>query len=104
MRFYCVRDRIRQNHFHIFWEEGKKYLADYVAKHHLIYHHRTMRPRYVEATQKDIKTQKTGELRLEEGVLELPILMETGNWTTPLRESGIKFHGTWIIPKRESSN
>ena len=24
MRFYCVRDRIRQNHFHVFWEEGKK--------------------------------------------------------------------------------
>ena len=30
MRFYSVRDRIWQNDFHIFWEEGKKNLADYV--------------------------------------------------------------------------
>ena len=27
-RFYWVKDRIRQNHFHIFWEEGKKNLAN----------------------------------------------------------------------------
>ena len=24
MRFYCVRNIIGQNNFHIFWEEGKK--------------------------------------------------------------------------------
>ena len=24
IRFYWVRDRIQQNHFHVFWEEGKK--------------------------------------------------------------------------------
>ena len=29
--FYWVRDRIRKKHFHIFWEEGKKNLADYVT-------------------------------------------------------------------------
>ena len=52
MRFYWVRDRIRQNYFHIFWEEGKKNLADYVTKHHPIWHHRAMRPRYVKATKK----------------------------------------------------
>ena len=51
MRFYWVRERIRQNHFHIFWEEGKKNLADYVTKHHLIWYHRAMRPRYVKATK-----------------------------------------------------
>ena len=27
MRFYWVRDIIQQNHFHIFWEEGKKHLV-----------------------------------------------------------------------------
>ena len=27
MIFYWVRDRIRQNHFHIFWEEGNKFLS-----------------------------------------------------------------------------
>ena len=36
MRFYWVKYRIGQNHFHIFWEERKKNLADYVTKHHPI--------------------------------------------------------------------
>ena len=40
-RFYWVRDIIGQNNFHIFWEEGKKNLADYVTKHHPIWHHIT---------------------------------------------------------------
>ena len=49
MSFYWVRDIIRQNHFHIFREEGKKNLADYVTKHHSIWHHIAMRPIYVKA-------------------------------------------------------
>ena len=63
LRFYWVRDRIQKNHFHIFWEERKKNLADYVKKHHLIRHHKEMRPRYVKATKKYIensKDQRTG--------------------------------------------
>ena len=52
MRFYWVRDRIRQNHFHIFYEEGRKKLADYVTKHHPIWQHITMRPRYLKETKK----------------------------------------------------
>ena len=36
MRFYWVRHRIRQKHFHIFWEYGKKSLVDNVTKHHPI--------------------------------------------------------------------
>ena len=31
MIFYWVRDRFRQNNFHILWEEGKKNLAEYVT-------------------------------------------------------------------------
>ena len=30
MRIYWVRDRIQKNHFHIFWEEGKKNPAEFV--------------------------------------------------------------------------
>ena len=52
MRFYWFRDRIRQNHFHIFWEEGKKSMVYYVPKHHPIWHHITMRPIYVKETKK----------------------------------------------------
>ena len=73
MRFYWVRDRIQQNLFHIFWEEGKENLAYYVTKHHCIWHHRTMRPRYLKPKKKTLKNQNTGELEPEEGVLELAI-------------------------------
>ena len=58
MRFYWVRDIIRQNHFHIFWGEGKRNLAGYVTKKHPIWHHRTKRPRYVKPTQKYIENSK----------------------------------------------
>ena len=34
MQFYWVHDRLEQNNLHIFWEGGKKNLADYVTKHH----------------------------------------------------------------------
>ena len=40
----------RQNtkkHSHIFWEEGKKNLLDYVTNHYPIWYHRTVRPRYL---------------------------------------------------------
>ena len=58
MIFYWVRDRIRQNHLHILREEGKKNLADYVTKHHPIWHHRSMRPKYVKATKTYIEDSK----------------------------------------------
>ena len=58
MIFYWVRYIIRQNHFHVFWEDGKKKLSDYVTKHHPIWHHIAMRPRYVKATKKDIENSK----------------------------------------------
>ena len=38
MIFYWVRDRIRQNRFHIFWEEGEKKLTDNFTKNHPIWH------------------------------------------------------------------
>ena len=50
--FYWGRDRIQKNHSHILWEDGMKNLADCVTKHHLIWHHRAMRPRYNKATKK----------------------------------------------------
>ena len=34
-----------KNNFYIFWDEGKKNLADYVTKHHPIWNQRTMIPR-----------------------------------------------------------
>jgi hypothetical protein len=47
MRFYWVRDRVKQGHFHIYWGPGKLNLADYYTKHHSAKHHQQMRPIYL---------------------------------------------------------
>ena len=63
MRFYWVRDRIRQNHATYYGKREGKNLANYVTKHHLIWHQITTRPRYEKATKKNIyksEDRKTG--------------------------------------------
>ena len=57
MIFYWIQDRTRENHFHIFWEEGNKNLSDYFTKK-TIWHHRTMRPRYLNPTKTYIENSK----------------------------------------------
>ena len=47
MRFYWVIDRIKQNHFRIFWKPGSENLADYFTKHHSPTHHKRMRPFFI---------------------------------------------------------
>jgi hypothetical protein len=47
MRFYWVRDRVRQGQFHIYWAPGKFNLGDYHTKHHPAFHHQDMRPYFV---------------------------------------------------------
>jgi len=50
MRFYWVRDRVRQGQFRIHWKKGSENLADYFTKHHAPAHHREMRPIYLKNT------------------------------------------------------
>ena len=47
MRFYWLRDRIRQKQFHAFWRRGTDNYADYPTKHHPMKHHVQVRPNYV---------------------------------------------------------
>jgi hypothetical protein len=47
MRFYWIRDRVRQGQFLIYWRPGKTNRADYFTKHHPAKHHRRMRPVYL---------------------------------------------------------
>ena len=47
MRFYWLRDRVRQKQFHVHWKPGTTNLADYVTKHHPTKHHQSVRPLYV---------------------------------------------------------
>jgi hypothetical protein len=56
MRFYWVRDRVRQGHFLIHWRKGSDNLADYFTKHHSPSHHRLMHQRYLLELHTDQRT------------------------------------------------
>jgi hypothetical protein len=47
MRYYWIRDRVRQGKFHIFWRKGKSNKADYYSKHFPPAHHIEVRPTYL---------------------------------------------------------
>jgi hypothetical protein len=47
MRFYWLRDRVRQQQFHVHWKPGQSNLGDYPTKHHSTKHHIAVRPTYV---------------------------------------------------------
>lgn len=44
MRFYWVRDRVRQGQYLIYWKKGRHNKADYYTKHHPSSHHQAIRP------------------------------------------------------------
>jgi hypothetical protein len=50
MRFYWIKDRVRQKQFIIYWRPGPENLGDYHTKHHSPSHHRLMRPTYLHPT------------------------------------------------------
>jgi hypothetical protein len=43
MRFYWIRDRVRQGQFRIHWKKGSDNHGDYWTKHHPVAHHRVVR-------------------------------------------------------------
>ena len=47
MRFYWIRDRVRQGQFKNFWSKGTTNRADYFSKHHPASHHQAIRPVYL---------------------------------------------------------
>jgi hypothetical protein len=47
MRFYWIRDRVRQGQFHVYWSKGSRNRADYFTKHHPASHHRAIRSTYL---------------------------------------------------------
>ena len=47
MRYYWIRDRIRQGHFTVDWKRGSQNLADYFTKHHPKRHHAKIRSTYL---------------------------------------------------------
>jgi hypothetical protein len=47
MRFYWIRDRVRQGQFVIYWKKGSLNRADYFTKHHSTAHHQAIRSAYL---------------------------------------------------------
>jgi hypothetical protein len=47
MRFYWIRDRVRQGQFQVYWSKGQTKCAVYFSKHHPASHHQTIRSTYL---------------------------------------------------------
>jgi hypothetical protein len=47
MRFYWIKDRVKQGQFNVYWGPGYQNLADYFTKHHSPAHHKKMREIYI---------------------------------------------------------
>lgn len=47
MRYYWIRDRVRQGQFRILWKKGILNKADYFTKHHPASHHQQIRSSYL---------------------------------------------------------
>jgi hypothetical protein len=47
MRFYWIRDCVRQGQFHVYWKRGILNKADYFTKHHPATHHQQIRSSYL---------------------------------------------------------
>jgi len=53
MRFYWVRDKVKDSTFVIYWRKGAENNADYFTKHHAPSHHRKLRARYLQVDELD---------------------------------------------------
>jgi hypothetical protein len=47
MRFYWVKDRVKQGQFHVYWGPGYQNVAYYFIKHHSPTHHKRMQEMYI---------------------------------------------------------
>jgi hypothetical protein len=54
MRFYWIKDRVKQGQFKIYWGPGYQNLADYFTKHHSPAHHKRIRNIYIHAEEQPI--------------------------------------------------
>jgi hypothetical protein len=54
LRFYWIKDRVKQGQFNVYWGPGYHNLADYFTKHHSPVHHKRMREIYIHADEHPI--------------------------------------------------
>jgi hypothetical protein len=51
MRFYWIKDRVKQGQFNVYWGPGYQNLADYFTKYHSRAHHKRMRDIHIHANE-----------------------------------------------------
>jgi hypothetical protein len=107
MRFYWLRDRVKQGQFRVHWEPGTHNLADYPTKHHFGSHHRKVRPIYLyegenspTTVQGCIKLLNSDRQARNEGKTESARAYRV-TWKTPLVE--VKEFST-SVTHRENRN
>jgi hypothetical protein len=54
MRFYWIKDSVRQGQFNVYWGPGFQNLADYFTKHHSPAHHKRIHDVYIHADERPI--------------------------------------------------
>jgi hypothetical protein len=54
MRFYWIKDRVKQGQFNVYWGPCYQNLADYFTKHHSPAHHKRIRDVYIHADERPI--------------------------------------------------
>jgi hypothetical protein len=54
MRFYWIKDRVKQGQFNVYRGPGYQHLADYFTKHHSPAHHKRMHEIYIHADKQPI--------------------------------------------------
>ena len=72
MRFYWIRDRVKQGQFKVLWQKGSTNLADYFTKHHPPSHHKTMRQIYIHDPRIATTSECEGVLNPETRLTEQP--------------------------------
>jgi hypothetical protein len=68
MRFYWIKDRVKQGQFNVYWGPGYQNLADYFTKHYSPAHHKRMREIYIHADKRPINLKGIRDSALRECV------------------------------------
>jgi hypothetical protein len=64
MRFYWIKDRVKEGKFNVYWGPGYQNLADYFTKHHSPAHHKRIREIYIHADEQPINQKGTRDSAL----------------------------------------
>jgi hypothetical protein len=54
VRFYWIKDRVKQGQFNVYWGPGFQNLVDYFTKHHSPAHHKRIRDVYIHSNERPI--------------------------------------------------